>query len=173
MTKRAKYFFAAAALAALAASLVPSRVRAQQGDRTKQLGAKLMCMCGCGQVLTQCNHIGCTYLGQELKELDALVARGESDDLTLQGFVQEYGEAVLATPPAKGFNAAVWYITPAAFLLGLAIVAGVIRMWRQREPLAPASSGAAAMPTPAGAAPSALDERLARARQQADHETED
>lgn len=173
MTKRAKYFFTAAALAALAASLTPLRVRAQQGDRAKQLGAKLMCMCGCGQVLTQCNHIGCTYLGQELKELDALVARGESDDLTLQGFVQEYGEAVLATPPAKGFNAAVWYITPAAFLLGLAIVVGVIRMWRQRDLLAPASPGAAAAPTPGSAAQSALDMRLERARRQADHETED
>ena len=54
-----------------------------------------MCMCGCGQILTQCNHINCPSSGPMLKELDAHVAKGESDDLIIQDFVQEYGEKVL------------------------------------------------------------------------------
>ena len=32
------------------------------------------------------------------------VARGDSDDLILQAFVQEYGPKVLSEPPTKGFD---------------------------------------------------------------------
>ena len=76
------------------AGLVPLHVDAQKTDHAKMLGEKLMCMCGCGQILTQCNHINCPSSGPMLKELDAHVAKGESDDLIIQDFVQEYGEKV-------------------------------------------------------------------------------
>ena len=41
-------------------------------------------------------------------ELQASLDRGDNDDLTLQGFVQEYGPTVIAAPTAKGFNQVAW-----------------------------------------------------------------
>jgi cytochrome c-type biogenesis protein CcmH/NrfF len=148
------------ALALAIAQLGGIPAQAQQTDRAKALGAKLMCMCGCNQVLIACNHVGCTVSASMLKELDRRVARNDPDDLTLQSFVQEYGEKVLAEPPAKGFNRLAWYIPGIAFILGLGLVTLVLSHWRRR--LATAASG-----------PEVSPELLARARRQADQETED
>ena len=131
----------------------------QQTDRAKALGKRLMCMCGCNQVLTSCNHVGCTMSAAMLKQLDQVVARNEPDDLTLQSFVQEYGEGVLAEPPAKGFNRIAWFVPGAAFGLGFVIVLVVISHWRRVAAVA--------------AAPQLPPEVLAKAREQIDRETED
>lgn len=145
---------------ALAAAVCPVAVQAQQTDRAKKLGKRLMCMCGCNQVLTACNHVGCSTSAAMLKQLDQLVARNEPDDLTLQAFIQEYGEKVLSEPPAKGFNRLAWIIPGAAFALGLVIVFLVISHWRRRVALVQAG-------------PEVSLEILARARRQADQETEE
>jgi len=133
---------------------------AQQTERAKTLGKHLMCMCGCNQVLTACNHVGCSTSAEMLKKLDQVVARNEPDDLTLQSFIQDYGEQVLAEPPAKGFNRLAWFIPGIAFSLGLVIVFAVISHWRRRL-------------APAPARPDIPRDLLARARRQADAETED
>jgi len=31
------------------------------GPRFNDLGHRLMCVCGCNQILLECNHVGCTY----------------------------------------------------------------------------------------------------------------
>src|SRR5216683_1027741 len=48
------------AMLAVAPLLVAPLGAQQLSDRAKQIGGKFMCMCTCSQVLTQCNHIGCT-----------------------------------------------------------------------------------------------------------------
>jgi|SRR5690242_3015498 len=111
---------------------------AQQTARAKALGAQLKCVCGCNQVLTACNHVGCTYSHAMLKELDERVARGDSDSLILQSFVQEYGEQVLTDPPRKGFNWLVWILPIAAPLLAFFVIWEVVRRWRRQSILAPA-----------------------------------
>src|ERR1700693_4288541 len=146
---------------ALAAAVTFSTgmLQGQSSDRAKVLGAKLICMCNCGQILTACNHVGCTKSAAMLKEMDQRVASGDNDDLILQSFVQEYGEAVLAEPPTHGFNSLAWAIPIVASLFGLGIVILVIRNWR--HPAVPvAASGPAISP-----------ELLARGRQQADRDT--
>lgn len=172
MTNRHKLISICAACVAIALGVVPLRVVAQKTDRAKSLGTKLMCMCGCGQVLTQCNHINCPSSGPMLKELDMHVSKGEADDLIIQDFVQEYGEKVLSSPPSTGFNSIAWYIPGVAFVIGLGIVVMVIRMWRQRDIERVATAGEAP-PVPHGSASDLIDARLERARKQADRETED
>jgi cytochrome c-type biogenesis protein CcmH len=156
-------------LAALAVALVFSTgmLQGQSSDRAKQLGAKMVCMCGCNEILTECNHVGCKTSLAMLKELDARVTSGDSDDLILQGFVQEYGEKVLAEPPTHGFNSLAWAVPGIAFALGLTLVVLVIRHWRQPVVATPASVAAAA------AAPKASPEMLERARREIDRETQD
>jgi len=143
--------FALAAIAALA-----SVARAQESAKAKQLGQKLMCVCGCNQILGSCNHVGCSYSHAMMKELEDRIARNEPDDLTLQGFVQEYGPTVLSSPPAKGFNRVAW-IAPIVFpLVALGLLWDVVRRWRQR----------AAVSTAAG--PGISADLLARAQRESD-----
>jgi len=148
---------------ALAAAVVFSTgmLQGQSSDRAKTLGAKLICMCNCGQILTACNHVGCTRSAAMLKEMDQRVASGDNDDLILQSFVQEYGEAVLAEPPTHGFNSLAWAIPVIAAIFGLGVVLLVIRNWRHPAVPAPASG------------PAISPELLDRARRQADRETDD
>ena len=172
MNKRyriALLFFVAAGIAL---AMLPAHLSAQKSDRAKVLGRKLMCMCGCGQILTECNHINCPSSGPMLKELDQHVAAGEADSLVIQDFVQEYGEKVLSEPPSTGFNSLAWYIPGAAFALGLGIVVTLIRMWRQRD-LARVATASAAPPVDATAASEMRNIQLERARKQADQETEE
>ena len=117
-------------------------------------------MCNCNQILTACNHVGCSTSAAMLKKLDQVVARNEPEDLTVQSFIQEWGERVLAEPPAKGFNRLAWFIPGGAFALGLVLVIVVIAHWRRRMTLAPAG-------------PSVSPDALSRARLQADQETEE
>ncbi len=87
--------FQAGALALVVFALVGA---SDEGARFNSLGHKLMCVCGCSQVLLECNHVGCTYSDRMRGELMAGLDRGENDDLTLQDFVQKYGPTVLAAP---------------------------------------------------------------------------
>ena len=76
--------------------------------RFDKLGHKMMCACGCRQILLECNHVGCSYSDRMRDELQTALTRGDSDDLVLQAFVQKYGPTVLAAPPATGFNLVAW-----------------------------------------------------------------
>src|SRR5205085_9640944 len=92
------------------------------GDRAQfsDLGHRMMCVCGCRQILLECNHVGCTYSDRMRDELAAAINRGDSDDLTLQAFVQKYGTIVLAAPTTSGFNRVAWIAPYMALVLGLA-----------------------------------------------------
>jgi cytochrome c-type biogenesis protein CcmH/NrfF len=107
--------------------------------RFYQLGHKLMCVCSCNQVLLECNHVGCTYSNRMRTELAGSLERGESDDLTLQAFVQKYGPTVLIAPTSTGFNRVAWIMPYLALSLGIATVVLIVRAWKNR-PL-PVSAG--------------------------------
>jgi len=136
----------------------------QQADRVKEVGGKFLCMCGCGQILTQCNHVGCTVSASMLKELGAMVKRGDSEDKITQTFVQEFGTTVYAEPPKSGFSLVAWLMPVFYFLAGVAIVVFFINKWRKQAP------------APAAVAPAGVrisPEAYERARSQADRDTED
>jgi cytochrome c-type biogenesis protein CcmH len=164
MTKRrAAAFFLVAALSLSSAALFTSTLQAQQTDRAKHVGGKFMCMCGCNQVLTQCNHVGCTVSASMLKELDAWVARGDSETAITSAFVQEFGTKVYAEPPKSGLSLVAWMLPSIYLLLGTLLVIFVIWRWR--------SKAMAAMSTGHDADIPAAD--LDRARRRVAQETED
>jgi len=145
---------------AMAGLFLAGSAGAQETPRAKALGQKLMCVCGCNQILTACNHVGCQYSHKMLQELDQLVARNDSDDLILQAFVQEYGPTVLAEPPTKGFNWAAWIVPIVVPLIAIFLVWQVVRRWRLRAQLAPAGPGVS-------------PELLARAQHESDKDSDD
>src|SRR5271156_6298973 len=100
--------------------------------RFKDLGHRMMCACGCNQILLECNHVGCTYSDKMRDQLQSALDKGNNDDLILQGFVQEYGPTVIAAPTATGFNRVAWIMPFAALALGITFVIFVVRSWRNR-----------------------------------------
>ena len=129
--------------------------------RIDRLGHQVMCVCGCNQILLECNHVGCSYSTRMRDELTAAVTRGDSDNNVLQWFIQNYGTAVLAVPTATGFNRLAWIMPYFALVFGIALVVGIVWIWKKR-PLAPHS----AIPVPAHGV------EIDQFRQQARRETE-
>src|SRR5271169_491889 len=112
--------------------------------RFNKLGHQLMCMCGCNQVLLECNHVGCAYSERMRNELTASLERGDNDSLALQGFVQKYGNTVLSAPTTTGFNRIAWIMPFAVFALALALAIWFVRAWKSRaiaQPVPPPNLG--------------------------------
>jgi cytochrome c-type biogenesis protein CcmH len=152
--------FAAASVPLLVSPLTAQ----QQVDRAHQIGGKFMCMCSCNQVLTQCNHVGCTTSTAMLKQIDDGLAKGDSEDTITQAFVQEFGTKVYAEPPHSGFSLVAWSMPAVYLAIGLVMVLFVISRWRKRPAHALANSAHAQHISP---------ELLERARAQASRETQD
>jgi cytochrome c-type biogenesis protein CcmH/NrfF len=150
-------------IAAASAAVFVAPAHAQT-DRAKQIGGKFMCTCSCNQVLTQCNHVGCTVSTAMLRELDQRVARGESEGAITQAFVQEFGTTVYAEPPKSGLSLVAWTLPSLYLLAGTVVVVLIIWRWRARSALHPS---AAAVP------PGVTPESLEIARQRVARETED
>lgn len=128
--------------------------------RFNEIGHQLMCICGCGQILLECNHVGCPDSDGMRNELLAAVTRGDSDSLVQQSFVQKYGPTVLAAPTTTGFDRTAWIFPIVTFTFGLTAVIFVVRAWKNRP-----------LPKPARG-PAADDSELEKFRQQASKETD-
>lgn len=146
---------------------------AQAPDHAHQIGMKVRCMCGgCNDSAGGCYHVGGAFSGPcdtakgMLRTIDERLAKGESDDLIVQSFVQEYGAQVLVEPPHAGFAGLAWWIPALAFVAGLGLVIFVISRWRKHT--VPEAALAAA-----GGVQGISQELLERARAQAARDTED
>lgn len=124
--------------------------------RFNDLGHRLMCKCGCSQILLECNHVGCSYSTKMRDQLTAGLERGDNDDLILQGFVQTYGATVLAAPTTTGFNVVAWIMPFVALISGIVLVGFIARKWKFRA----APAGAQDLPL------NEMDEFRRRAREE-------
>jgi cytochrome c-type biogenesis protein CcmH/NrfF len=149
--------------AALALAVVVFMGAGEDSARFKDLGHRMMCTCGCGQVLLECNHVGCQSSDKMRNQLLAALDKGgsNSDDLILQGFVQEYGPTVIAAPTATGFNRVAWIMPFVALAFGITFVVYVVRSWKNR----PAPALADGILIPGG---NELDELRQKARKETD-----
>ena len=163
MTKMRRLAASGVLLAIALLLIVPSDAQ-DLSDRAKQIGGKFMCMCSCSQVLTQCNHVGCTTSSGMLKELNQSLASGSSETAVTQMFVQEFGTKVYAEPPKSGFSLVAWTLPSIYLILGTLLVIFVIARWRKHA-LEPAAG--------TGNAPTISQELLDRARARAARDTED
>jgi len=141
----------------------------QPADRVKTIGGKFLCMCGCNQVLTQCNHVGCTMSAAMLKNLSEWVNRGDSEATITQAFVQQFGTTVYAEPPKSGYSMIAWAMPAVYFVVGAGLVLFVISRWRKR----PQAAGVDATAPVTAAGVKISQEAMERGRAQAARETED
>jgi cytochrome c-type biogenesis protein CcmH len=101
-------------------------------SRYDRLGHELMCSCSCGQILVECNHVGCPDSARMIEELRAQLATGNSDSAVLNWFVAKYGATVLAAPMRGGFDNAAWIVPIAVFLLATAGTFAIVWFWKRR-----------------------------------------
>jgi cytochrome c-type biogenesis protein CcmH len=112
------------------------------GSRFNDLGHRLMCTCGCAQLLGECNHVGCPESGRERNELTAAIASGLSDTDVLASFSTKYGATVLAAPTTHGFDLVAWIAPFAVFAAALLGTILLVRHWSvgRTQATVPASS---------------------------------
>jgi cytochrome c-type biogenesis protein CcmH len=148
---------------ALSLALILFSGASDPASRFNEIGHQLMCICSCGQILLECNHVGCPDSDGMRNELAAAVQRGDSDSLVQQSFVQKYGPTVLAAPTTSGFDRTAWIMPIVALFFGFALVVMVVRSWKNR-PKPALADGIHVHPTPTAE----LDQFREQARRETD-----
>ena len=107
--------------------------------RFDQVGHKLMCTCGCAEILLECNHVGCPNSSVEIAELRTQIVAGASDKAIYKVFAEKYGPIVLAAPLRGGFDTVAWIVPFVVLIVGILAIVLLLRMWQRRYArLAPA-----------------------------------
>jgi cytochrome c-type biogenesis protein CcmH/NrfF len=114
---------------------------ADSSSRFNRLGHQMMCACGCGQVLLECNHVGCPDSDRMIGELRGQLGGGGgtggggglSDTAILNWFAAKYGATILAAPIRGGFDNVAWIAPIAVFILATLGTAVLVRVWTLRS----------------------------------------
>ncbi len=102
-------------------------------SRFSRIGHQMICVCGCTQVLLECNHVGCPDSDRMIGELREQMVGGGSDTAILNWFAAKYGPTVLAAPIRGGFDNVAWIAPIAVFLMATVGTGFLIRVWKLRS----------------------------------------
>jgi cytochrome c-type biogenesis protein CcmH/NrfF len=106
---------------------------ADASSRFGRLGHEMVCVCSCGQILLECNHVGCPDSDRMIGELRQQIAGGGTDTAVLNWFAAKYGPTVLAAPIRGGFDNAAWIMPVVVFLLATVGTGLLVSLWRKRS----------------------------------------
>ena len=133
---RSTFWFRSLQALALAVAVCFSLGAGDSSARYHDINHRLMCTCGCAQLLGECNH-------------------GMSDQQIFSQFTAKYGATVLAAPTTQGFDLVAWIAPFAVFGAALLGTILLIRRWSGIS----AAKAAAAGPEPAVLDPAELERR--------------
>lgn len=111
-------------------SLLLAIPAAAQGG--KGVGGMVVCQCGCGMVLENCNHAECAVRDTMTALIEQQSAQGKTKDEIIAFFVARYGEAVLAAPTKRGFNLTAWVLPFVGLAAGAGVVYLAVTAWVRR-----------------------------------------
>ncbi|WP_263408748.1 cytochrome c-type biogenesis protein [Terriglobus tenax] len=134
------------------------------GTRFNKIGHGMMCVCGCGQILLECNHVGCPDSDRMIGELRTRLASGDGDTPIYNWFASKYGPTVLAAPIRGGFDTVAWVMPVVVFLLATVGTALIVRAWvrRRNNTLTTAEGIVVELPAGEQAKQDAVRERIRR-----------
>ena len=119
-------------LLVLTAACLAQSASQLQTDSIRRVGSKLACLCGaCKNTVADCPMLECHFGKPAKVRIAALQASGRTDSEIIDLFVKEYGNQVLAVPPAEGFNLLAWVMPWMAVALGLSMIWLFIRRFRK------------------------------------------
>jgi cytochrome c-type biogenesis protein CcmH/NrfF len=98
-----------------------AEINAEQAERSKAAGLELTCMCGTcpHRTIKECD---CGWAAVGRKTIEALVAKGMTEEQIIGEFRRAYGDQVLAMLPNEGFGKAAWLLPYGASLVGLLVM---------------------------------------------------
>jgi len=115
--------------AALCLAVCFSLGAVDDNSRLNNLSHRMMCECGCAQLLGECDHLGCPYRDPEMAELRAAISAGKTDQQIFDQFTTKYGAVVLAAPTMHGFNLVAWIAPFAVLAAGFLGTFLLVRRW--------------------------------------------
>ena len=115
----------------LALLIVPAAHASERHPTLGELEGEVMCPV-CETTLDQSS----SPAAQQIKRVIATrIAAGDTKTQIKDRLVAEYGSAILAAPPHKGFGLLAWWLPVAGILVAAVVVAVGARRWaRAREP---------------------------------------
>jgi len=113
--------------------LLLAAVPAQAAPAPSVVSDKLMCLCGCNAVLTQCPHQNCEWGIPAKERIKEELDQGKKPDAIIKEFVAQYGERVLASPTKTGFNLLAWIVPFVVLIAGAIALYFVIAGWSKRR----------------------------------------
>ncbi|MEN6408433.1 MAG: cytochrome c-type biogenesis protein [Anaerolineaceae bacterium] len=134
--KRIRYiFFGVVGLALMLAAVLSTPVGAQQStpsdDQVNQIAKQLYCPVCENIPLDVCPTQACAQWRELIR---TKLADGWTEQQIKDYFVLQYGDRVLAEPPVRGLNWAVYLLPALGFLTGIFILIGVLRKARKPKP---------------------------------------
>jgi cytochrome c-type biogenesis protein CcmH len=100
-------------------------------DQVNAIAKQLYCPVCENIPLDVCGTQACAQWRELIREK---LSQGWSEAKIKQYFVDQYGDRVLATPPARGLNWLVYIIPPIAILAGVYILYRAFKSWKQAAP---------------------------------------
>lgn len=108
----------------------------------RRVSNRLMCQCGtCNYMVLSCNHLDCPSSTVIRKEIRAGLDRGESEEMILASFVEDYGPRILVEPERKGFSLMAWVMPFLALGIGGGVVTFVLWRWKAQTAAAAQTAG--------------------------------
>jgi cytochrome c-type biogenesis protein CcmH len=98
----------------------------------------------------------------ERAEITRLINQGDDKQQIINAMVAQYSVAVLALPPAHGFNLTVYVLPPAVVVLGAALLLFTIPRWKRAQQRRAAAAAAKPKPEIEPAEARRLEQDLAR-----------
>lgn len=119
---------------------------------------KIMCLCGCGSILSVCPHPDCSWGIPAKEDIKKQLEAGKTPDAIIAQYVSKYGEQVLAAPTKRGFNMVVWVLPFVMLLIGAVVIYYLARTWASRR--AEEEEGAMVVPVPVEDHPDEMVRRM-------------
>ena len=100
-------------------------------DQVNAVASELYCP-ECENIpLDVCPSQACADMREEIRQM---LQQGQTKDQIKKYFIQRYGDRVVGTPPAHGWNLLLYIIPPAAILAAAALLYRAFRTWKASSP---------------------------------------
>lgn len=111
------------------AAMVAGADNKQAAEKARQIEDNLIAPCCWTQPVSQHYSEVSEQIRQEVR---AMVDAGKSRDEIYDYYIAKYGERILATPRARGFNALAYILPWAVLALGAVLL--IALLWKRRSP---------------------------------------
>jgi len=122
------------ALAAITILPVAAQGPTPSDDEVNAIAKELYCPVCPNEPLDTCTTLACIQWRETIREK---LSEGWDVDQIKAYFVEQYGDRVLATPPARGLNWLIYILPPVAILAGMFFLIRAMRSWSRSADTTP------------------------------------